>query len=145
MANINAMKVPQITWSTYTASLAYPLDNWSAHSEPREGSAFVITLSGLEDSWIIGTNYVLSFDVRWIPGSDIGAITGWDGTGKWREFIEWGQAKNTFKFWPDKNGTTSITSYLAEPQGAPSITVEPDGTRSVKLTIRNSQSPYDGY
>jgi hypothetical protein len=145
MSNTNAMKRPQIVWSSYTASFDYPVDNWSSHSQPREGSAFTQMLSGLENAWVTGRDYTLSFDLRWIPGTSSGTPTCWDGTGGIREMLEYMQEKNTFDWYPDSGSNSHVTSYLVEPMGAPGIQVEPDGTRSMKLTIRNATTPYNGY
>ena len=70
--------------------------------------------------------------------------TGWDGVNGVRAFLEWARAKNTFRWYPNKDEATYITSYLVEPlDGA--HTLEPDGTRSIRIKIRNSTNDYSGY
>lgn len=143
------LMIPKITWGTSfanTLNIGYPLDDWNATSTFREGSEFVQSLSGVEDAWIVGTDFILKGTVRWIytANSTNPTQTGWDGLTGWRAFLEWARQKNAFRFFPDKDVNTYITSYLVEPlDGAHSV--EPDGTRSINLVIRNSTTAYDGY
>jgi hypothetical protein len=147
MSNLN--KLPRITWgSAFSSSLnfGYPLDQWKSYSEPMEGSQFLQVESGDEDAWIISTNYVLEGQVRWVPTTSTVTplASGWDGVTGWRTFLEWARAKNQFRFFPDKNSGTYYTCYLVEPmQGGHDL--EPDGTRSFPIKIRNTSSPFDGY
>lgn len=142
-------KRPKITWGTSfanTLSIGYPVDNWSSWSEPRQGSVWVQSMSGDEDSWIIGTDYYLQVDVRWIPTANTTSpvATGWDGTTGFRAFLEWAKAKNVFRWYPDKDSASYVASYLVDPMnGGP--TVEPDGTKRITLVIRNATTAYDGY
>ena len=143
----NFQKRIKITWGNSfanTLSVAYPLDDWNSTSAARQGSVFVQSLSGIEDAWIYGTDYTLSGQVRWIPTSDTDTATGWDGSTGWRAFIEWARQKQQFRFYPDKDSGTYILSYLVDPiDGAHSL--EPDGTRSITLSIRNGTTAYSGY
>lgn len=140
---------PKIEWGTSfanTLNVGYPVDNFSTWSEPRQGSQWVQSYSGLEDSWIIGYDYYLSVDIRWIPTSDTTSpvATGWDGATGWRGFLEWSQAKNQFRYYPDQSLGTFYLSYLVEPfEGGPSL--EPDGTKRITLVMRNADSAYEGY
>jgi hypothetical protein len=129
-----------------TLSVGYRLDNATSGSEPRAGSVFVQSPSGIEDSWIVGTDYVLQCEARWIPQTDTASplATGWDGASGGRAFLEWARAKNIIRFYPDATGATSIDSYLFEPmQGLP--TPEADGQRRLAFKIRNATTPYDGW
>lgn len=142
-------KLPQITWASGSANtlvFARPIDNWAAYSKPREGSQTVQSLSGVEDAWITGTDYVLEGDVKFIPQSGSSAATGWnDATTGWMAFLEWARAKNTFNWYPDKtNLSVSYESYLVEPWNSAPITNE-DTTRTLRLVIRNSEEPYTDY
>jgi hypothetical protein len=142
-------RIPKITWSgSYAATLnvGYPLDNWAAYSNAFEGSQFVQVESGTEDAWIINTEYVLEGDIRWIPTTNgvNPTQTGWDGVNGVRAFLEYGRAKNTFRWYPNKDEGTYIESYLVEPlNGAHGL--EPDGTRTIRIKIRNSTTDYSGY
>jgi hypothetical protein len=145
-------RVPKITWSGSFGTqldIAYPLNNLVASSRAFDGSTFLQIESGEEDAWIINTEYYLEGDVRFIPNSNTTASgtmtqTGWDGDAGVRAFIEWAQEKNIFRFYPDKTSGTYIESYLVEPTTtAPNI--ESDGTRTIRLVIRNASTPYDGY
>lgn len=138
---------PKITWNTSfatTLSIQYPVDNFSTYSQPRDGSTFAQSQSGIEDSWIIGTDYYLEVDIRWIPITDTGSATGWDGATSWRGFLEWARAKNAFRFYPDKDSGTFYTSFLLEPALA-GAELEIDGTRRIRLVMRNATTAYLGY
>lgn len=144
-------KAPKITWSGSfgtTLNIGYPLDNWIASSRAFEGSQFLQIENGEEDAWVINTEYYLEGDVRFIPTVSVTSSgvpqTGWDDADGVRTFLEWAQEKNQFRFYPDKDGATYITSYLVEPTTlAP--TINPDGTRTIRLVIRNASTSYDGY
>jgi hypothetical protein len=142
-------RIPKITWSgSYAATLnmGYPLDNWASYSNAFQGSQYAQVESGVEDAWIINTEYVLEGAIRWIPTSNSAnpTQTGWDGVNGVRAFLEYARAKNTFRWYPDTNSASYITSYLVEPlDGAP--TLEPDGTRTIRIKIRNSSTDYSGY
>lgn len=146
----NRLKCPKITWGTSfanTLSIGYPLDNYKSGSTPRDGSAWAQSPGGAEDAWIVGTDYTLEGDIRWIPQTNVAtpAATGWDtaSTG-FRLFLEWARAKNAFRWFPDKDAVGYIESYLVEPlTGTPEP--ETDGTRSLHIVMRNSSSAYDGY
>ena len=146
----NRFAKPKITWGAAfanTLNIGYPLDNVSAGDEPRAGSSFDQSASGVEDSWITGRDYKLTFDVRYIPQTDVASpvATGWDTvTVGFREFLYWARQKNQFRWFPDATSGTYLTCYLADPmQGLPAM--EADGTRKLTLTIRNTASPFDGY
>lgn len=146
-----AAKISRIAWgATFTNSLTlgYPIDNIVTWSQPREGSEYVRSPAGGEDAWDEGTDYYLAGDVRWIPTSDTTtpAAKGWDGADGWRAFLEWARQKNAIRFYADTVGapTTYITSYLAEPMSGPPD-IESDGTRKLRLVIRNTSTDYSGF
>jgi hypothetical protein len=145
----NRLKLAKILWGTAfanTLTVGYLLDNDTSGSEPREGSAWTQAPSGTEDAWITGTDYVLVGEFRWIPQTDTAtpAATGWDGGGKFREFLEWARAKNLIRFYPDATAGGFIDSYLVEPmKGLP--TLELNGERRLPFKLRNPTTPYDGY
>lgn len=143
----NFTKLPKITWGTSftnTLDMKYPLDDWRAYSEARQGSEFIQTESGIEDAWIIGEDFVLEGSIRWIPTTGSVSQSGWDGATGWRAFLSWARAKNEFRFYPDKDSGTYYTSYLVEPVNG-SHELEMDGTRTVHIKIRNASGSYDGY
>jgi len=101
---------PRILWGT---NLINPIifdqliDNATSYSEPRKGSVFSQAESGTEDSWIVGLDYYLEFDARFLPTvspsfpytSSVAPFltTGWDDdTNGWRLFLENARAKNLF-------------------------------------------------
>ena len=142
-------KRPKILWGSgfaNTLSFGYPLDNVVAGDEPRAGSSVDQAPSGVEDAWTVGTDYVLSADVRYIPQADTVSptATGWDGATGFRAFLAWARDKNLVRFYPDKDAGTFIDSYLVDPmtgQGS----LEEDGTKRVTLKLRNASAAYDGY
>lgn len=142
-------KAPKILWGAgfvNTLSIGYPLDNVKAGSEPRAGSAFDRSASGTEDAWIVGTDYLLTADVRWIPQVDTATplATGWDGSTGFRAFLEWARNKLPVRLYPDAGAGTLIACVLAEPmQGVAEF--ESDGTRKITLTLRNTSTAFDGY
>lgn len=141
-----SLTLPKITWGsgyTKTLNIGYPVDNWSSYSQPREGSEWVYTLGGIEDSWVIDNDYFLECDVRWIPTSG-SSPSGWWSTDGWDDFMQYVRAKNTFRWYPDKDSATYIESYLVEPLGG-GPALEPDGTKTIRLIMRNTGSAYTGY
>ena len=138
------LKTPQITWGTATASFAYPVDNWATYSQPREGTQFIQTLSGVEDSWYVGDDYVFEGDFRWIPAETSSGITGWNGASGIRALLEYARRKQSVRFYPDSTASTYYTCYLVAPlDGGHSL--EADGTRSLRLVLRTPDSAIEGY
>lgn len=146
---MSCLTVPKITWGTgyaNTLDIGYPIDNWIASSRAFSESTFVQIESGEEDAWIINTEYYLEGDIRFIPGTNRSnpTRTGWDGSIGFNAFLLWARDKNIFRFYPNKDTGTYIESYLVEPTTT-APTIEPDGTRTIRLYIRNATTPYDGY
>jgi hypothetical protein len=144
-----ATRIPKITWSgsfASTLNIGYALDDYAAYSTYREGSEFAQATSGIEDAWVIGIDYMLEGTIRWIPTTNTTnpTQTGWDGTTGVRAFLDWARQKNVFRFYPDKDSATYITSYLVNPLDG-KHTLEPDGTRQFRIVIRNVTTAYDGY
>lgn len=140
---------PKITWGTSfanTLTIQYQLDNYRAYSKPRDGYKTRQTLSGVEDALWFGTDYMLEGEIRYVPTTNTGAATGWDGVTGWMAFLEWAQLKNAFRWFPDNASGTYITSYLVDPLEAPDIRIEPsDLSRTFRLVIRNATTPYTNY
>lgn len=142
--------LPMVKWGVgyaNTLRAGYLLDNVTGWDEPRAGSDAVQAPSGVEESWIVGTDYLLAGDLTFIPQSDTTdpVATGWSGATGVRAFLAWGRDKNVLRFYPDAtDAATYIECYLVEPMtGEPAS--EQDGTRRVKLKLRNSTTPFDGY
>lgn len=146
----NRSKCPKITWGASfanTLNIGYPLDTVKAGSDPRAGSAFDQSPSGVEDSWIVGTDYTLTGDVRWIPQANTSTplATGWDtATTGFRLFLEWARAKNVLRWYPDVAVNSYIACYLVDPMKGPPDS-EADGTRKLTLVLRNATAAFDGY
>lgn len=143
------LKTPKIVWGTPFANnlrIGYPFDQYAAGSEPREGSEAAQSRSGVEDAWTTGTDYILEVTVRYIPQEDTASplATGWDGPTGFRAFLEWARDKNVVRLYPDAAGGTFIDCYLVEPmRGIPEP--EADGTRTIRIRLRNVTTPFDGY
>lgn len=133
---------PVIVWGDNldkSLSFTYPLYDWVTRSEALDGSQFLRIESGYEDAWIVNTSYVLEGTVRFI--ADDGISYGWDDpVNGWEAFLEWARQKNQFVYFPDID-SAGILSYLVSPIDEPP-TIEPDGTRTIRLVIRNSTSQY---
>lgn len=143
------MLLSAITWGSSfanTLEVGY-LDYLTSWSDPAPGSEWADVPSGAEDSWLSGHWYYVSGVVRWIPTTNETSPfnrTGWDGTTGFRAFLEYARTKADIRFIPDR-GTpgTYVTSKLAAPlNGEPGI--EPGGTRTIQLVLRNPTTPYDG-
>lgn len=134
-----------ITWNGNILLFGYSLDNAVSYSTTIDGSQMVRIEDGTEYSWIPNTNYVLEGDVRWIPTTSTDIQTGWDGATGWRAFLEYARAKNTFLFFSNLNQLVSpIESYLVEPLNG-QHDLEIDGTRRIRLVIRNTTTAYTGF
>ena len=143
----NSNSIPQIRWGNgflNTLVFGYPLDNIITYSTIDDGSQFALLQNGAEYGWVVNTSYILEADVRWIPYSNIDFINGWNSFEGWREFLEYGRTKLPFRFYPNTDGATYITSYLVEPLNG-THGLEIDGTRNIRLVIRNNTTPYTGY
>ena len=140
---------PKFTWGAAfvnALSIGYPLDSVKAGDEPRAGSAFDRSVAGIEDSWITGTDYLLTAMVRYIPQVDSASplATGWDGTTGFRAFLAYARQKNLVRFFPDATSGTFVACYVADPmQGTPDY--ETDGARKLTITLRNTTAAFDGY
>lgn len=145
--------IPQITWDTGFSKVlefGYPLDFAIASSEDRAGSDKIEFLNGDETAWIVGTDFILEGQARWIPtdsgslattGIPISAFQGSDG---WRAFLENARDANEFRWIRDRDASgTFILSRLVE-AGTPSLEAA-DGTKNINLRIRNVAEEYVGY
>jgi hypothetical protein len=140
----SAPYIPKIEWNGNTLNIPYQLDNVVSYAATSDASQFVRIENGDEYAWVPNINYILEGDVRWIPTTSTATQTGWDGATGWRAFLEYARAKNKFKFYIDGLDTSYIESYLVDPLNG-EHELEPDGTRKIRLVIRNSTTPYDGY
>lgn len=145
-------RLPAIKYggATFTGSIAfgYAIDNGVATSRPRDGSEQVQAVSGVEDAWTVGTDHYLSFDWRWIPTNLTASpsASGWDDAVGVRTFLEAARDKQLFRWIPDATvPATYVVSYLVEPMDDSGVSLEADGTRRVRVVIRNSGSAYTGY
>lgn len=140
-----------ITWPdpgyANTLRFGWPLDNAVTDRVPREGSDWSQSAGGTEDAWIIGWDYVLQGDVRWIPRNNITVpvtATGWYGTTGWRGFLSYARDKGIFRYIPNFSspGTYTAGCYLVEPMSTyPGL--EEDGTFRVTLVIRNPTNNFE--
>lgn len=140
ITTINEKELSKIEWNGNTINIPYALDNLTAYTTAIDNSEYVRTENGEESSWTPSTNFVLEGDVRWIPTTSTVTQTGWDGATGWRAFLEYARAKNKFNFYLDAYGP-SIESYLVEPLDG-EHTLELDGTRRIRLVIRNNKTSY---
>lgn len=146
---------PAILWGSGFANtlLAFGgLDMPGGYPEPRAGSEFVQAVSGVEDSWIVGTDQYLEGELRWIPRIDGTnpkgqSVTGWEGAAGVAAFLTWARAKNVFRFAPDAAALgTYWPMYLVEPMNGPPTFEKDSMSRRLKLRMRTSDgSTPSGY
>lgn len=138
------MKKSEIRWGLGNSSvltIGYPVDNLSVFSQPRNGSEFVQTMGGVEDAWITGVDYYLDATIRWIPNQGTASATGWQGSQGWDAFLRWARDKRPFIWVMDVETGLGIESTLVEPlSGGPGV--EMDGTKSIRILIRNPNQEY---
>ncbi|KKN41950.1 hypothetical protein LCGC14_0718170 [marine sediment metagenome] len=145
--------IGQIQWDSGFSKVlefGYPFDFAVASSEDRAGSERVQFMNGDETAWIVGTDFILQGQARWIPtesgslattGVPISAIQGTDG---WRAFLEWARDANEFRWIRDRDDAgTFILSRLVE-AGTPTLEAA-DGTKNIALRIRNTATEFVGY
>lgn len=143
--------IPKVTWGSgfvNTLRWGWRPDVPISYSKPLQGSELNIQYnSGLEDAWIVDTEYYVEMDMRWIDKGDFsgsfGVQTGWTGSIGVRSFIEYAHNANTVRFYPDKDSATYIESYMVSPGIDDVPTLEADGTRRVRFVFRNITSNYD--
>lgn len=142
---------PRIHWGPAHDKVlvfGYPLDRVRAYPLPREGSEWAMSPAGVEDAWIVGTDYFLEGDYRWIPreATTNPVATGWndvDGVEAWLTYM---REKNTCRFIPDwQNVAVYKTVYLHEPISGPPDQ-ESNLLRRIPLVLRAADGlPFDGY
>lgn len=138
-------KAFKIVWSGHTLNSAVPLDDARAWPELRPGSTSRRVVSGIEDAWTTGIDWLLSGEVIHIQATDTTLQngqphSGWDGTGGWRAFLEWAWDGHAFVFYPDaSDASTAFNAVLVEPtqEQAPELDA-PSITRRLALVIRRS-------
>lgn len=139
--------IPKITWgSGFTKTLVFssPLDDYTTYSRQREGGQVVTTISGEEYGWNYGLDYYLEGTLRYVPIYAQGGITGFDDVDGVRDFLNWAQRMNKFRFYPDANESDYYLSYLVTPfSELPER--ENNMMYKVRLTIRNNVAPYTEY
>jgi len=143
-------KVPKITWKSgfaKTLDIGYLVDNPVSYGRPRDGSEVDVGSGGQRDSWILGTDYFLEVDIRWIPGTDTTNPTasGWDATDGWEDFLAWVREQNIFRWYPDKDQSGYNNCKLVEPfQQKPDR--EEDGTARIRLVMVDTDgNEFTGY
>jgi len=113
------MPVARLLWGpTFENQLILgdPLFDLVTDREARQGSEWIQGTSGIEDAWIIGRDYILTGQARFLPDASgtVSPISG--GTG-WQAFLDWARDKNTFRFVPDQTLPQFYLDgcYLVEP------------------------------
>lgn len=136
------------------------LDSARAWAQPREGSEWVKSPSGVEDAWIVGDDEMLEGIVRWVPGLDRGDPqnqTGWDGRREnelhnvgWASLLKFADRAQVVRFAPDQSDLTVWHDvYVVSPREAETRRHELEGadmTRQFALVLRDSSDvPFEGY
>lgn len=146
--------------TTYSGSVIVPpgyLDNWSSWSQPRAGSKFIKTPYGEEDSWYVADDYYLAMDVRFIrettsTPSDIaqnGSVwnvlsSGSLGDVSWTGFLL--QANRGIPVTASFGNTpTTVSNCYVVDSSTDGPTINQDGTRNIRITLRNKNTPFTGF
>ena len=130
------------------------LDEVVTYEEPRDGSSWAQSGSGIEDAWIQGTDYRMDATVQWVPKWERDSpvpVSGW-GTTLERvgvncgvaAMLTAGRSKIPLTFYYDRLAPSSLfgtDAYLVDPmRGAP--TLHPNGDRTFALTLRSPTAPF---
>ncbi len=149
-----------IVYARPTILFGQHIDVSRAWSQPRAGSQWVLSPSGVEDAWITGDDEMLAGVVRWVPILDTANPqnrTGWDGRREdpmvnvgWANFLKFAQTAQIVVFSPDQAlVATKHNVYVELPRAAdvrrPEIE-NADMTRKFELVLRDSDdTPFEGY
>src|SRR6266581_4043883 len=138
------MPVSSLLWgSNFENALAigYPLFDVVTDREERDGSEHIQSPAGVEDSWIVGRDYVMDVEARWIPdGPNTSPVqTQLSGPVSWQDFLDCARDANSFRFVPDATVPNFYVDnvYLVEPRQGFG-TLSPDIKRNVRLKLRNA-------
>jgi len=133
-------------------------DNLISWEEPREGSSWAQSGSGVEDAWIQGTDYRMNVTLPWVPFHDRESpepVSGWGGPREYNgvncgvsAMLRAGRNKQTLTWYKTLYAVTgseyAVPSYLVDPmRGAPELQV--NGDRSLTLELRNTSIAYKPY
>ena len=130
------------------------LDNLVTYTEPREGSAWAQSGSGVEDAWIQGTDYRLDATVQWVPKAERdtpASVSGWGNPLERigvncgvQAMLRAGRNKETLTFYYLRTAPSTdygTNAYLVDPmRGAP--TLHPNGDRTFTLSLRSASTPF---
>lgn len=113
------MPTSQIKWGAAlvnTLTFEFPLFTVVTDREPRDGSEWAASPGGTRDAWIVGRDYVMECEARWIRDSS-GSFTAISGAASWQDFLDWCRGANSFRFIPNVSspGTFIDPCYLADP------------------------------
>ena len=125
------------------------LDGAVASSALRAGSQTGQTLSGVEDAWVSGRDYLLTGQQRWVPlaARDTPVTcSGWRGANESTgvncgvsAMLYAGMGRNVLQFVPDRSAcTTYVNAYLQRPASAEDIALEPNGERTYPFQLRST-------
>jgi hypothetical protein len=125
------------------------LDSAVASSMLRAGSQVGQTLSGVEDAFVTGRDYLLNAAAVWVsltPSTTPVVSSGWAGPNESTginagigAMLHNGMSRNALTFVPDRSAcSTSVSCYLQRPESDTEIGLLPGGYRTFGLRLRSA-------
>src|SRR6266568_3006962 len=142
------MPISAILWGSSLENqldIGFSLFDIISDREERDGSEHVQSPAGAEDSWIVGRDFILDAEVRFIPdGPGTSPIqTQLSGANSWQAFLDYARDANPLRFVPDVTapGFYIDNVYLVEPRkgfGGPGA----DLRRKFRIKLRNATQDF---
>lgn len=134
------MPTSQIKWGAGLAKtlvFQFPLFSVVTDRRERSGSEHVVSPGGVRDAWIVGRDYVMDCEARFLLDAS-GTYTPVSGADSWQDFLDWCRNAGSFRFIPDVNTPAIFIDpcYLDEPM-KDFGTLGRDLKRVVKLRLSN--------
>ena len=130
----------RIKWgpaSSNTITFEHPIFDVVTDRPSREGSEWAVSPGGTRDAWIVGKDYTMACEIRFLRDAST-TYTKVSGAAGWQDFLDYARAQNSFTFIANVASTAiAITGcYLDEPKRGFGE-VDPLQRRTFQLQISN--------